>query len=222
MEVEMTEQQRKKLQRAADITSIQMLMARYIDHMSKMSAADIFDKMFVKDSDDVSIELFDGGEYCGEEHVRAFLDAYDAYLADPSDKKGWMELQLLCTPYIKLSKDGTRAMGTWSLFSPSAKQATPYPCDIEKLTAIWVCGKYFCEFRKVDGSWKILKLRSIAYLRSAFELGWTRQADCISMPVLPGMKPDKPSRSYLYNFDYGMGNGGIEWGPYMPENGEFK
>ncbi len=222
MEMEITERQRRKLQRAADITSIQMLMARYIDYMGKMDAADIFDNLFVEGDDEVSIELFDGGEYCGEAHVRAFLDAYDKYLADPTDKRGWMELQLLCTPYVKLTEDGEKAVGTWSLFCPSAKQAAPYPCDVQKLTAVWVGGKYICEFRKVDDRWKILKIRAIAYLRSAFELGWVRQADCLSAPVLPGMTPDHPSRSYLYNFDYGMGNGGIEWGPYLPEDGEYR
>lgn len=222
MEVEVTEQQRKKLQRASDITSIQMLMAQFVDCMSKMDVSGVFDRLFAHDDDRASIELFDSGEYRGEAHVRAFLDAYDAYLADPADKRGWMELQLLCTPYVKLNEDCTSALGTWSLFCPSAKYAMPYPCDQQKLTAIWISGKYICEFKKVEGAWKILKLRSTAYLRSPFEYGWDVQPDCTSMPVLPGVHPDGPAREFLYNFDYGMGNAGIEWGPYLPEDGEYK
>lgn len=222
MEVEITDKQRRKLQRAADITSIQMLMARYVDRVSKMDVSKVFDDYFVQDSDEVSIEFYEGGEYRGAQHVRDYLAAYDGYLSDPSDKQGWMELQLLCTPYIKLAPDGERAIGTWSLFCPTARLATPYPCNRKQLTAIWVSGKYLCEFRKVDGVWKILKLRLVAYLRSPFENGWTRQADCCSVPVFPDVRPDGPSRSYLYNFDYGMGNGGIEWGPYLPEDSEFE
>ena len=221
MEVEITEKQLQKLRRAANVREIQQLMATYVDYMSRMDAMGAYEACYAKGTDDVSVEFFEGGEYRGEEHTKQFFEAYDAYLADPSDKRGWMELQMLCTPYIKLAPDGERAMGTWSLWCPSAKQATPYPGDTQKLTAIWVSGKYFCEFRKIDGVWKILKLRSIAYLRSPFEIGWCKQPDCTSFPVLPGITPDGPSRQYLYNFDYGMGNGGIEWGPYMPEDSEF-
>lgn len=222
MEVEITEAQERKLRRASDITAIQMLMARFSKRMSKMDVSDVFEEMYVHGTDDVSVEMFESGEYRGQEHVRAFFDALDAYYEDPSDKRGWMELQLLCTPYVKLAPDGERALGTWSLFCPSAKEATPYPCDEHKLTALWVSGKYICEFRKVDGEWKLLKLRMIAYLRSPFDIGWTRQADCYTMPVFPGLKPDGEPRSYLYNMDYGMGNGGIEWGPYLPEDSEFE
>lgn len=223
MEVEVTEQQLAKLQHATDITHIQMLMANYVDYMSRMDAWGAYKDLFVHDSDESSIEYYESGEYRGDAQVQAFMKAYDAYLADPSDKRGWMEHQLICTPFIKISTDdGQRALGTWSLFIPSAKLAMEFPEMDEKLTAIWQCGKYFCEFQKVDGKWKILKLRAIAYLRAPFHAGWNVQADCAPMPYLAGITPDGPSRSYLYNFDYTMGNGGIEWAPYLPENDEWK
>ena len=110
-------------------------------------------------------------------------------------------------------------MGTWALLAPSAKWAMPYPCDQEKLTAFWGCGKYYVHFIKTEKGWKIQKLQLIWYLRSPFELGWMKQPDCVHMPVLPGMKPDRaPDYTNVYNADYGCASGGIEWGPYVPES----
>lgn len=46
-----------------------------------------------------------------------------------------------------------------------------------------------------------------------------KQPDCVHMPVLPGMKPDRaPDYTNVYNADYGCASGGIEWGPYVPES----
>ena len=212
-----TEKQLERLRRASDITEIQMLMAKYVEYMSKMEAANTF-SLFAADRDDISIELAECGGYDGRAQVKAFLDAYDAYLRDPADKRGWMEIQNICNPTVMVSKDHQRAMGYWTILAPTSKWALPYPCDQEKLTAIWGCGKYFVDFVHTDAGWKILKLQLVWFLRSPFELGWMKQADCVHMPALQGVKPDREQDYFnVYNADYGCATGGIESGPYLPE-----
>ena len=219
MQVEITEKQLMRLRRAADITEIQNLMARLVEAFSRMDVSRVYEDLFAVGDPEVSIELAESGGYDGPEHVQAFLNAYDAYLSYPKDKRGWMELQNICNPTVIRSEDGQRAVGTWALLAPSAKWAMPYPCDQEKLTAFWGCGKYYVHFIKTEKGWKIQKLQLIWYLRSPFELGWMKQPDCVHMPVLPGMKPDRaPDYTNVYNADYGCASGGIEWVPYVPES----
>lgn len=216
-EVKFTEKQLERLRRASDITEIQMLMAKYVDCISKMHAADAFSLFDDKDKN-CSIEIAECGGYDGPDHVKTFLDAYDAYLADGSDKRGWMEIQNICNPCVMISEDHKRALGYWTILAPSAKWAMPYPCDREKLTAHWGCGKYVCEFKKVGDSWKILKLRLVWFLRSEFVMGWCKQPDCVHMPPFQGLVPDREPDYYnVYNADYGCASGGLEWGPYLPE-----
>lgn len=213
-----TEKQLERLRRASDITEIQMLMAKYVDCMSKMRAKDAW-TLFAQKNENVSIELAESGGYDGPQHVLQLLEAYDEYLRDPSDKRGWMELQNICNPTVMVSDDHTRAMGYWTILAPSSKWAMPYPCDQEKLTALWGCGKYIVEFVREGEHWAILRLKLVWFLRSPFEFGWMKQADCVHMPPLQGLKPDREPEYYnVYNADYGCASGGIEWGPYLPES----
>lgn len=217
MEVNITPKQLERLRRASDITEIQMLMAKFVECFSKMEALKALE-LFATDDDNVSIELAECGGYDGPKQVKAFLTAYDEYLKDPSDKRGWMELQNICNPTVKVSKNHEKAVGYWTILAPSAKWGMPYPCDEYKLTAHWGCGKYIAEFKKTNEGWKILKLQLVWFLRSPFELGWMRQPDCVHMPVLQGVKPDRePDYFNIYNADYGCASGGIEWGPYLPD-----
>lgn len=183
MQVEITEKQLMRLRRAADITEIQNLMARLVEAFSRMDVSRVYEDLFAVGDPEVSIELAESGGYDGPEHVQAFLNAYDAYLSYPKDKRGWMELQNICNPTVIRSEDGQRAVGTWALLAPSAKWAMPYPCDQEKLTAFWGCGKYYVHFIKTEKGWKIQKLQLIWYLRSPFELGWMKQPDCVHTAV---------------------------------------
>lgn len=219
MEINITEKQLKRLQQAADITEIQMLMANYVKYMSKMDAVGAYEKNFATNDPEVSIELAESGRYIGPEHTKSFMEAYDRYLQDPSDKRGWMELEHLCNPTVIISQDGKRAQGYWTILAPSSKWAMPNPCDQERLTAYWGCGKYFVIFVRTNTGWKIQQLKMVMFLRSPFEFGWMKQADCIHMPVLPDITPDEEPDYYnVYNADYSCASGGIEWGPYLSED----
>ena len=74
MDVNVTPKQLERLRRASDITEIQMLIAKFVENMSKMDArANIH--LFAEEKD-ASIELAECGGYDGFDHVRSFLEKY--------------------------------------------------------------------------------------------------------------------------------------------------
>lgn len=222
MEVEVANEQAKKLQRAADIIEIQMLMGQFVTCLEKMDGISIWENLYVHDNPKVSVELGDYGGYVGTEHVKEFFAAYDAYLKNPDDKRGWFDMKNLTTPYVIISNNGNSAYGSWSCFGPQSKQAMPYPSQMRTLTAIWNAAKYVCDFVKTDDGWKILTLREVVYIRSPFELGWIKQPDCIRSEPLNGMMPDMISRPYTYHPDALYSPKGLyNWGPFPPEEGSF-
>lgn len=216
-EYEFTELELERLRRASDVTEIQNLMAKYIELMSKMEASKCFE--LFADQDDISIELAEAGGYDGKDHVKLFLDTYDEYLRNPSDKRGYMDVQLICNPTVLTSKDHKRAEGYWTIIAPGSKWGMEYPNDIEKLVPHWQCGKYYVKFVYENEEWKIKDLKMVLFLRSPFTEGWMKQADCVHMPTFQNIKPDRePDYFTVYNADYGCAYGGIEWGPYLPDS----
>jgi hypothetical protein len=222
MEIEVTQEQLNKLRRAADITEMQMLMGRLINYLEKMDAASIWDELFLHGDESVSVEIGDYGAFDGSEHVEAFFREYDAYLKDPSDKRGWMDQRNVSTPYVVMGADGDTAYGSWSCFAAQAKQALPYPCDERTLTAIWNASKYCCTFKRTAEGWKFATLREVIYIRTPFQHGWVKQPDCMRSEPLGLLLPDRFSRSYIYHPDAQYSPAGrYNWGPFPPEEGTF-
>lgn len=206
------------IRRAADVEEIQQLMARYVQNVHKMDYLTILEKLMAADNPEVSFEYMESGMYCGPEQVRAYLTALHESFQTPRDKTGYMGLQHLTTPKIIVSEDGQRAAGEWTILSPWAMQACPYPGNARKLTALWFIGRYSNEFIKVNGEWKILKVHLVSYARTPFEEGWIRQPDAMRIPPIPHLRPDKPPRYYTYHPDCVYSSDNIyNWGPYLPE-----
>lgn len=215
--MEMSEKELKKLQNAADITNIQMLMAKYVEYIAGMEPMRAFTELFAAEHEEVYVEIDECGGYIGKK-ASAFMERYDAYLKDPSDKRGWMDMQNLTTPYVIVGQDGSRARGQWSVFNPQAKMATAYPDCVHRLTAIWCFSKYTAEFIRQENQWKILKLRLLSYVRAPLEQGWNIQPDCYRMPAELYLAPDTPPRTSIYNTDcIYSGHGIYNWGPYLPD-----
>ena len=222
MEVEISEQQLKRLQKTASITEIQMLMGRYISYLDQMDAKSIWDDLFSHIDPNVSIELADYGGYDGSARVREFLYGFHEYLQDLTDKRGWMDMHNINTPYIIIGNDGNSAYATWSCFSPQAKLAKPYPSDSRTLTAIWVAGRYIAYCVLENGIWKFKTLQEVIYIRSPYELGWIKQPDCMRSTPLERLVPDRAPRIYTYHPDAVYSPTGLyNWGPFPPEEGSF-
>lgn len=204
--------------RSADNSEIQMLVGAAVSYRDKMDIQSIRDKIFAIDHPEVRIELGESGGYEGPEHVRAYLDFWAEFFTQPEDKRGWMDFQHLAEPLIVFSEDGDRARGMWPFFSPQAKHAMPHGADERMLTALWVCGKYDIEFIRINGRWKVLKLQQIFYMRTPYDLGWLKQADCLRIPPFHALPPDTPARYYFYRPDaVYSGDGLYTWGPFIPE-----
>lgn len=218
----LTEKEIAKLNHAADIREIQALMARYVQYIDKMDVMGAYKTLFAADHPEVRIEINECGGYEGPESVRRFVDKYDAWLRDPADKRGYMDIQELTTPYVVLSADKQRAKGQWSIFNPQTRMACEYPGNERKLTAIWNFGKFNCDFIRTEEGWKILQLWQVCFVRAPYDIGWNKQQNCYSMPAELYADPDTPPRSRFYHPDaVYSGKGLFNWGPYLPLDGSF-
>ena len=207
---------------AADINDIQQLMNRYIINVHRMDYMSSYNELMANDNPDLEFEYMESGAYVGPVHVKQYMQALHDYMQSPQDKLGYMGLNHCMTPNVIINDSGDRAVGHWSVFSPWSQQATPFPCDKRKLTAMWFTGKYENEFIKVDGEWKILKIHLIAYTRSPYELGWVRQADAMRIKIMDGLTPDKAPRMYAYHPDAVYSSANIfNWGPFLPDDTDF-
>ena len=158
-------------------------------------------RVMLKDHPEVSFEMVEGGEF-QREHVRNLILSEEKKLGDRKKmKRGWVGLQYMWTPNIVLSKDGTRARAQWNLLSPHAMSVSPYPGNEHKTTAYWYVGKYDNEYIKINNEWKLLKLHVCAYVRTPYDEGWLKQADCRRIYHPGSGKPDNPPRIYTYHSD---------------------
>lgn len=65
---------------------------------------------------------------------------------------------------------GAEANGTWLCFEPVTLNG---PGDIKE--AVWIMGRYICEFRRVEGSWKVRTVRYDGIFCTPYEKGWTNE-----------------------------------------------
>jgi len=214
----MDKKQLASLVRMADHVEITQVMAELVQSFDRFDAMNILQNLMASDHPEVSVEFMEEGLYEGPEKVKAYMLAIQDYLDDPSDKRGFMPLQNLATPHIVVSTSGQRARAQWDILNASAMQATPYPGDQTKLTALWICGRYDNEFIKVGGKWKLLKLHLVTYFKSPFEEGWLKDPDCLrfgACKVEPTC-PSNPNKIYHSDANY-SGDGLHTYGPFLPE-----
>lgn len=215
------EETMKRIQRAADIQEIEMLQSRYITLLDAFSMTDMVNKIFDKNNPELSFEMVEGGEYNGE-HTISFMAQCDAFMASPVSKHGWFGVIDLWTPNIVVSRDGQHAYGQFNAFAPHGMDVAVYPGNERKMTAYWFIGRYNNEYIKVDGVWKILKNRVIAFTRPPYDEGWIRQPEARRITHDYHSYPDKPSRVVTYHPDnVYSGDGAHTWGPFLPDEDEF-
>lgn len=214
----MDKKQLASLVRMADHVEITQVMAELVQSFDQFDAMKILHKLMAADHPEVSVEFMEEGLYEGPEKVKAYFQAIQDYLDDPSDKRGFMPLQNLATPHIVVSTSGQRARAQWDILNANAMQATPYPGDQTKLTALWICGRYDNEFIKVGGEWKLLKLHLVTYFKSPFEEGWLKDPDCLRFGAckVEPTRPSNPNKIYHSDANY-SGDGLHTYGPFLPE-----
>lgn len=75
---------------------------------------------------------------------------------------------LLGSESIKVT--GDEAEGTWLCFEPATLRG---PDDTRE--AVWVMGRYFCEFRRDGKGWKVRTVCFEGIFCTPFDKGWTEQ-----------------------------------------------
>ncbi len=213
----MDKKQLASLVRMADHVEITQVMAEYVQYMDQFDAMKILNKCMASEHPEVSVEFMEEGYYEGPDKVREYMQYIQSYLDDPSDKRGWMGVQNLATPHIVVSTSGQRARAQWDILNANAMMATPYPADREKLTALWICGRYDNEFIKIEGEWKLLKIHLVTYFKTPFEEGWLKNPDCLRFGgcKIEPTRPSNPNRIYHSDATY-SGDGLHTYGPFLP------
>ena len=75
---------------------------------------------------------------------------------------------LLGTESIEVQGDG--ANGTWLCFEPVTLNA---PGGAKE--AVWIMGRYTCEFQRVGGRWRVRTVQYDGRFRTPYEKGWTKE-----------------------------------------------
>ena len=92
----------------------------------------------------------------------------------PDDEKyalaGWMKMHTNTTPNIQIAGDGKTAKGSWES-----------PGFITELTddnfmAAWIWERYFVDFIKEDGKWKIWHANLLVQFMTPFEKSWVESS----------------------------------------------
>lgn len=225
--IEALEKEVKRQSYYKDIVEVQMLQARYIYYMENGKIGEVWDDLFVHDHPECRLEIMDSGAYVGTEHVkrawytmagRVDMDGNPVQkksgeMSNTNRDRAFLLLMLtISSPYVTVSEDGTRAWGQWHIFGPHTNRVFDPETSTKKDTAFWIAGKYDNEYIKVDGEWKILKLRPICWLRTPYHKSWLECADCRRTPT-PYWPPDEPPRISSFNPDEGPNP--EKWGPMI-------
>jgi len=177
--------------RLEDIHKITNLQGRY-NHLLLMNQMDAIVDMFARKDPNVKVEVADSGVYEGIEGVkRLFLKGMKPKNGVP----GGLELLMIMTPVIEVSRDGKTAKGMWHTLSCVSRR------NETGLHALWATGKYDNEFVKEDGKWKFRSIRWYLNFRTPFEEGWVKRP-VVGSGTQAEIEPDRPSTYYMpYNPD---------------------
>jgi hypothetical protein len=75
---------------------------------------------------------------------------------------------LLGTESVKVKGDEGR--GTWLCFEPASLEGPG-----GRREAVWIMGRYACEFRREDGAWRVRTVRYDGIFCTPYEKGWTAE-----------------------------------------------
>lgn len=136
---------KKRIQAIEDVEEIKRLHQRYINLMDNLQYEQVLDLF----TEDATVEVRQSGIKKGRKELsQVYIDV----LAKNRGKirfDGHMAVQ----PDIHVS--GNTAQGTWLIYMLFSKPSIQ-----------WVQGKNECEYRKVDGEWKISRLKFTRTLAS--------------------------------------------------------
>jgi hypothetical protein len=135
----------KRIQALEDAEAIKKLHQKYIDLMDNLRYEEVLDLF----TDDASVEIRNLGVKKGRKELR------EIYIDVLAKKRGTERFDghMAVQPDISINDD--TAKGTWLIYMLFSKPSIQ-----------WVQGRNDCEYKKINGEWKISKLKFTRTLAS--------------------------------------------------------
>ncbi len=138
------EELQKRVRALEDLEQIRKLHQHYIDLMDNLRYEEVLDLF----TDDATVEVRDSGVKRGRQELA------EIYLG-LAKRRGPVRFDAHMAVEPDIAVEGNSAKGTWLIYMLFSKP-----------TIQWVQGKNECEYRKVEGRWKIAKLKFTRTLAS--------------------------------------------------------
>lgn len=144
----------ERLRELEDIEAIRKLKFTYARLVDEHDV-DGFVDLFTEDA------VWDGREF-GRHEGKAAIRAYIEQIL--REKITWA-IHLMTNPEIEVAPSGTEATGRWYLWEPATVGGQP----------LWMVGKYFERYRKVDGRWLFSHLELRFEFTTPYQSGWVKE-----------------------------------------------
>lgn len=151
-----------RLARLEDIHAILALRQRYILHCDNGYPADLIAELFTDDG-----EIDWGPPHFGSLHGRAQIHEYFAAIGA---QFSWA-LHYIINMSLTISPDGKEANGFWYIFQPSTLSDR---ASGDK-QAVWFAGTSDDDFVKLNGEWKIRRMKGRIAFSTPYEQGWLKE-----------------------------------------------
>lgn len=139
----------KRVQAIEDAESIKKLHQHYIDLMDNLQYEAVLDLF----SEDATVEIRNSGVKRGRKEIS------EIYIDVLAKRRGAARFDGHMAVEPDISVDGDTAKGTWLIYMLFSQP-----------TLQWVQGKNECEYKKLNGTWKISKLKFTRTLASRPDL----------------------------------------------------
>lgn len=181
---------------------IKNLMGKYVNDLMLDRDAQLFDRYWAGQAEDVCLGLNDGW-YLGAEDIRGYYDSYAGYIGEvnktlrtifpeqlgsrPEEETygaGIFRVNPLSTAVIEVAEDESSAKGLWCCFGSKAEVSSCGP------TSSWLCGYYAVDFLWENDQWRIWHMQYVLDVDCTCGRSWGREEE----PY-----PDRPEFEVLRN-----------------------
>ncbi len=192
-----------------DVTAIEQLLNRYVFQLMTMDYEHMYEDIFSKTREDVSIQASDSGVYIGGEHIEERF--FGKFMGMLKQVPGAFTMHFTCNPVIEVSEDRKYARSV----APSPGCAT----DPQHKDSLWIWGTFLDDYIREDGKWRILHHAFVPLFRTPYDKGWTVQAVGTQLSKISGNMADGPSQ---YWNPYDMLKAGDELWATLPTVRDLK
>lgn len=166
------------------VTEICNLIGRYV-YLHTGNEHDLCEELFAEGDPDLSIEIGPMGLYRGPDAAyKVYHLVHNATGSAKDPHPGSLFVHTLASPIVQVADDLETAKGLW--MSPGFETAVG---PDGKPFCGWTWGEYGCDFKKINGVWKIWHLHFYAWFSTSVDVPWTQNIPGDRMPEDPNRPP---------------------------------